>query len=410
MDKLKFIHTADLHLDSPFKGLKHMPAKLFQKVKESTFTAFTRIIELAITEKVDFVLIAGDLFDHDTRSLRSQVILREGLQMLCNHNIQVYIIHGNHDHLSGNYAQISWPENVHIYSKEVEMKPFQIEGRTLAHIYGFSYGQRAVTENMTTYYQMIEGAPFHIGMLHGNLKGGTDHDAYAPFTVEELLDKQFDYWALGHIHKRQQIHENPPIIYPGNIQGRHTNEKGEKGCYVIELSKEQTLSKFIPVAEIIWDNIEISIDNVETFDQLIDKIQIQKNELRLNNRSVLLTLSIKGSGPLHSLLQQPNATEQLLELINDIQEEDQKHFIWTIACRINTSIPYDRNQLKTEPHFLGDLLRQIDDNQDEVYENVLMFFYKNRNMGRHLEPFGDEEKREIFEQAERLLLEELLKN
>lgn len=407
MDTIKFIHTADLHLDSPFKGLNHLPAPIFEKLTESTFSAFHSIIELAIHEHVDFVLIAGDLFDNNIRSLKAQISLRKGFEKLAKADIYVYVIHGNHDHLGGSWAQISWPENVHFFSKDVEMRPFIKNEKTLAHIYGFSYPKRAVTENMVKYFNKTEGALYHIAMLHGNLEGKEEHDPYAPFTVQQLLEKKFDYWALGHIHKQQLLHKNPYIIYPGNIQGRHKKETGEKGCFIVEAKKAEMKLRFVPCSSIIWETIPIAIDGLETVDELMIAINKNKQLYRSHYEGTILSLYLTGSSSLYEQLNDSQFLNQLSEIVNE-GEELEDCFVWVAAIHNDTVPPYNRELLKAETNFISDLLKQIDNYNDRFFEDSLKVVLSNHKANFFLQNFNDD-KQEIMKQAERLLLHELLK-
>ncbi|HHY74443.1 MAG TPA: DNA repair exonuclease [Bacillus bacterium] len=407
MDAIKFIHTADLHLDSPFKGLNHLPTPIFKKLKESTFVSFNRIIELAISEHIDFVLVAGDLFDNHIRSLKAQISLRKGFERLEEAGICVYVIHGNHDHLGGSWAELTWPENVYFFSENVEVTPFQKKGKTLAYIHGFSYEKRAVTENMVKYYHKKEDDLFHIGMLHGNLEGKDEHDPYAPFTINQLLEKNFDYWALGHIHKRQILHENPTIIYPGNIQGRHRKEFGDKGCFVVELTKLETKQRFVPCAPIVWETENITIDSLVTVDELIIAIKTCKERYRNLRQGAIVTINLLGSGLLHEELNDSQFINDLCDIVNE-GEELAENFVWVASCQNNTAIPYNRNLLKSEAHFISDLLQQVDDYNDDFFEEALGMLLKNHKVNPFLQNVK-EDRREILVKAERLLLHELLK-
>lgn len=408
LNTMKFIHTADLHLDSPFKRLNDLPQAIFNKIKESSFRSFERIISYAIKEKVDFVLISGDLFDDENRSLTSQVYVRNQFERLQSHGIQVYMIHGNHDHLGGKWANITWPDNTHVFADHVEVKAYEKEGKVMAYIYGFSYEQRVITKNMTNHYIKKDGALFHIGLLHGNLEGKEDHDPYAPFTIQQLLDRNLDYWALGHIHKRQIIHENPPIIYPGNIQGRHGKELGQKGCYIIEMHENKINSSFYPSAEIIWESKDIFIDPFDSADQLIEEIKTEKEELRRSHRSTFLILKLKGYGKLHSIVNEEGFIKELLEIINE-GEEEEEHFVWITECKLNTFLPYNRNELKEGAHFVRDLLEQIDAYDDPFMLEALSPLYKNRKLSSYIEVLSDEDKQDLIQRAEKYLLQELLK-
>ena len=218
MKKIRFIHTADLHLDSPFINLKYLPKELFEKIQESTFKAFEKVIDAAIEKDVDFVLIVGDLYDGEDRSIKAQARLKGQMERLQRANIYAFIIHGNHDHLSGNWITLDLPENVYIFKDQVEMVPFFTKENCEVHLYGFSYPNRHVADRKVKDYQKIGDADFHIGLLHGFYEGSSSSTTkYAPFTKEELLQKKMDYWALGHIHKRQILHENDPLLFTREI-------------------------------------------------------------------------------------------------------------------------------------------------------------------------------------------------
>lgn len=229
MEEIRFIHTADLHLDSPFLGLSHIPKKVFSRIQESTFIAFERVIDAALERAVDFIVVVGDLFDGEDRSIKAQARLRRQLERLNEAEITAFISYGNHDHLAGNWLTLDMPNNVHIFNDEVETVLFTAENGVKVHLYGFSYPERHVFERKVKTYQKKDGADLHIGLLHGQCDGAsTLHQPYAPFSIRELLQKEMNYWALGHIHQTQILHTDPYIVYPGNIQGRHRKEAGKK--------------------------------------------------------------------------------------------------------------------------------------------------------------------------------------
>src|SRR5690625_3998228 len=168
---ISFIHAADLHIDSPFKGMRNAPENVFESVRHSTFDAYDRLIDTALEKAVDFVLIVGDLFDHEQQSLKAQLHVKKGFERLEAADIAVYLSYGNHDYIEGNHYPIEFPENVHTFSEaNVTAKPFTKDDETIAHIYGFSYVQRDVRENKATQFTVTnETIPYHIAMLHGTL-------------------------------------------------------------------------------------------------------------------------------------------------------------------------------------------------------------------------------------------------
>lgn len=272
MESIRFIHTADLHLGSPFIGMRDLQKDQWKKLKNSTLEAFDRLIHYALKTKPDFVCIVGDIYDGEDRNIRAQVRFQKGMQQLAEQNIPVIMCYGNHDHLSGNWTHFELPDNVHVFDETVSQ--FKID--TIAgavNFTGFSYGKRHISESMVEYYPIAQNQEYHIGFLHGSLEGDSTHAVYAPFKKEQLLSKQYDYWALGHIHKRQELYSKPAMIYPGNIQGRHRKESGVKGFYEVTLSKATTQLEFIPTSVVQFDTVAVSGKGIFHMNELIDACQ-----------------------------------------------------------------------------------------------------------------------------------------
>lgn len=406
MESLRFIHCADLHLDRPFQGMQGVPTWVVERVRESTFRSFHRIIDAAIEHDVDFVILAGDLFDGEHRSLRAQARFRDEMERLGDNGIEAFAVHGNHDHLGGDQIPLKWPENVHIFSSgEVEAVPFVKNNETIAYLYGFSYQQRAVTQRMSQFYEKKNEAYYHIGLLHGNVEGDSDHDPYAPFTVHELLEKEFDYWALGHIHKRQLLCEDPTILYPGNIQGLNKKETGDKGCTLVEIDDHSTKLSFIPTADVEWQTKEVSISEIETVEQLLHSCEHEMEEMRKKRTSVLVVLNFTGVGSLHRYLQEEENMDDLLFTLRE-GEGEKENFVWPVSGAIQTTLNWDRDELKEESHFIGDLLRMID--EEGFTDDTIASLFSNRRARHFLEPMNETEKADILREAENLLLTNLL--
>ncbi|KZZ84666.1 metallophosphoesterase family protein [Bacillus sp. SJS] len=409
MPSIKFIHAADLHLDSPFAGLQHLPESILQRLKESTFASFSNLVSFTIEEKADFLLLAGDLFDGENRSLKAQLRLKREFEKLNESGIHVYIIHGNHDHLGGKWLQIDWPENVHVFShKQVECLPFYKNAELAAHLYGYSYPERSVTANLTPHYRKQEGAPFHIGLLHGSLEGGTEeHDVYSPFTIRQLESAGFDYWALGHIHKRAILpSQETTIVYPGNLQGRHRKETGEKGCYTVTINEAGVNPVFSPLHDVLWLERRIPLDETETADQLMELIKREKEALRNEGCPVILTITLSGKTVLAADLKQAETARDLLSAINE-EEEERTDFVWIRKISDETVFHADKEKLKQDSVFYRDFLN--------VTENYGFFaeaaapLYGNASVRKYVEEFSEEEQQEIIKEAESLILTQLLK-
>src|SRR5699024_6005222 len=285
-DSITFIHAADLHLDSPFKGLKKLPADIFNDIKQSTISALDQLVNHAIVKQVDFVLIVGDLYDNERQSLKAQIHLRTAFERLQEHDIDVFLSYGNHDYILGNPYRVRYPENVHIFQEEtVTYFTYEKDSNPLAQIYGFSYHNRAVQMNKTSEYEVQnKQIPFHIATLHGSVHVNTLHDPYAPYSLTNLQTKPFDYWALGHIHERAELATTPTIIYPGNTQGRHRNEQGEKGCYLVEMTPTNTSYNFIPLQAMQFIEYNMDVTHSKTIhdlEQFILSNMVKTNEKQL---------------------------------------------------------------------------------------------------------------------------------
>ena len=200
---LRFIHTGDLHLDSPFQGIAQTaPEHVVSTLRDATLRSWDRIVGLAIDEQVDAVLVAGDVFEGANRTLRGQVAFRDGLARLANQRIPSFVVTGNHDPLSGWEPAVAWPELAWRFgATEVAARPILRDGLEIAQVHGISYAVRDVTRNLASTFRRGPDDRFAIGLLHANVGGIEGYANYAPCSMSDLLASGMDYWALGHIHK-----------------------------------------------------------------------------------------------------------------------------------------------------------------------------------------------------------------
>ncbi|WP_419888767.1 metallophosphoesterase family protein [Neobacillus niacini] len=400
MKQISFIHAADLHLDSPMVGLKHLPANILSRVRESTFTALGKLTAAAIDNNVDFVILAGDLYDGEDRSLRAQSRFRNEMQKLSKKDIPVYVIHGNHDHLSGSWVNLDMPSNVHFFGSDVEIKVFHTKRGDTVHLYGFSYLQRHIFNKRIDDYQKHDPADFHIGILHGNEGGGTDHDNYAPFSIKDLYEKGFDYWALGHIHKRTILSESPPIIYPGNLQGRNKKEVGVKGCYHITLNDFEVKKEFIETSDILWEEVTIDAAGANNFQEILQLCQLNIERLRKAGKGTLVTLNLKNV-QLDNTQEKRILDTELLEVLLDY-ENDEESFVWTVTLNLEENQQLDRKKLMNEADFYTELFATIDDYQ--TTEEAIAPLYQHQLGRKYLISLTESEQKELMDKAEKLLI------
>jgi len=401
MKKISFIHAADLHLDSPMVGLKHLPQNIFSRVKESTFTALKKVTAAAIQHQVDFVIFAGDLFDGADRSLRAQSRFRTEMLKLAEKEIPVYVVHGNHDHLNGSWVHLDMPSNVHVFNSEVETKTLHTQNGVIIHLYGFSYPTQHVYDRKIDDYKKQDGADFHIGILHGNESAGVEHDNYAPFSISDLQQKDFDYWALGHIHKRAVLSETPPIIYPGNIQGRNKKETGRKGIYHVTLTELDHKRDFLETADIIWEEIVVDAASAKNSLEVLQLCQTTINHVRKEQTGTLVSLFLKNLH-LEDEREQRSVKGELLEILLE-NEKEEESFVWVVDLTISEGLQIDKEKLKNDANFYAELFETID-HYDDV-DHALSSLY-NHPLGRkYLEHFSTEEQKELVMEAEKMLIE-----
>ena len=222
----RFLHTADIHLDSPLRSLAMRDPEIAETIGNATRQAFQRTIDLCLDEKLDALMIAGDLYDGDLKSMKTAIFFGTQMRRLADAGVRVFIVRGNHDAESRITKQLSLPSNVHVFSGRAEA--VEIEDKGVA-VHGVSFADPAAPESLLPKFKAPLPDLINIGLLHTSLAGAEGHDTYAPCSLKDLFDHGFDYWALGHIHKRQVAAEGRRLaVMPGIPQGRHIGEDGLK--------------------------------------------------------------------------------------------------------------------------------------------------------------------------------------
>jgi DNA repair exonuclease SbcCD nuclease subunit len=235
-----FLHAADLHLDSPLRGLERYAEAPVDAVRGATRRAFENLIQRARELRVAFVVLAGDVFDGDLRDFNSALWFAARLRELTTAGIRVYVLAGNHDADCKMTREIEWPSGVHAFATTAPETIVDEPTGTVLHGQGFA--KAATTANLASGYPMATAGAFNVGVLHTALDGREGHDPYAPCAKDTLISKGYDYWALGHVHRREEIARDPWIVFPGNLQARHARETGEKGATLVRVENGRITS------------------------------------------------------------------------------------------------------------------------------------------------------------------------
>ncbi|ECW8276222.1 exonuclease SbcCD subunit D [Listeria monocytogenes] len=395
MKEIQFLHMADLHLDSPFIGLSTLPQPLFSAIQESTFQSLERITTVAIKEAVDFVLIAGDIYDSEDQSVRAQARFAKEMKRLEAANIPVFMIHGNHDFIEKHKEKLALPSNVHVFSEQVEVMSHKTATGVSVNIYGFSYNERHIRSSRVDEYKIQGDADFHIALLHGSeVSSSEEHDVYAPFRVQEISRKGFDYWALGHIHKRQLLAESPSIYYPGNIQGRNRKESGEKGASIITLSEASTTIDFIGTSPIIWEEAVITLPENNEINAFYRETTKLLESYQGRSHSYFLHIIVKMEN------KQKIDTNDWLQMLQEEVEITDNTFVW--VHKLTKEITSQSNsQTWYESHLAGEEIKHsFEILQDEsAFYQAVEALYLESGVSRYLDDLSEIDRERLLHDA-----------
>jgi len=354
---MKFIHTADIHLDSPLRGLEIHEDAPVEAIRGATRRAFENLISLAIEEEVDFVLIAGDLYDGDWRDYNTGLFFAGQMGKLATAGIKVFIVSGNHDAASRITRVMPLPENVTVFSSKKAQSVKLDELDVIIH--GRSYSSRALTENLASEYPPHDPGCFNIGLLHTSLTGRKGHDVYAPCTIDDLKSKGYDYWALGHVHKREVVSEDPLIIFAGNIQGRHIRETGAKGVTLVTVEDGRIVkAEEVKLDVLRWSICPVDLSECETGEAIYEKVRsaMEKELVLAAGKTLALRLHLEGHCPLHAELHARSSqwTEEFRGIAISLGD------VWLEKVKFRTKRALSLEEIVGEDTALSDLLQAVD--------------------------------------------------
>lgn len=364
MTIIRFVHAADLHLDSPFVGIRSVaPTNVAGTLYEATFAAYDNIIKLCIDKKVDALLVAGDVFDSADKSLRAQLKFVNGLKRLDEAGIRSFICHGNHDPLNGWEAGLDYPQECTRFGSDFQAVPVFEDEPKRAVVHGVSYPKRDVYENLVARLTGVDPKTFSIGLLHTNVGNRPGHDLYAPCSLDNLVHSDINYWALGHVHKREVLSEqSPTIVYPGNPQGRNPIESGARGVYLVEVDYDGSVNlDFKPVDIVRWEERIVDISGMETLQNLLTELDlvVEDSLAKADGRSVVLRITLVGRGGLHNDLRSHDSLEDAFEDLNR-EWANRSPFVWCERIENDSAPPFNRQKRILGSDFLSEVLKTTD--------------------------------------------------
>lgn len=436
-NSIKFIHTADIHLAKELSCNNSEVDQLEKIFSQAGEKAFKNLINLAITEKIDFIIIAGDLYDREARSISSSRFFLKQSEHLKQEGIEVFVISGNHDPAGVEQEVFQLPTNVHYFSsQEAEVFDYQKQGKLAARIIGQSYKQKFESRKMYNYYTAPDQSVFNIALLHTALT--KNNNRYVPATKKELLHKkEIDYWALGHLHQYQEINNKPDIYFPGTLQAHNISEQGNKGALLVKVdSNLNSKVNFVSLAPVIFKELEVDLElgqkelnNISQLQQLITKkifdlkinIKKQNKKMRYKVEAVIVRLVIKGRTQLHKYVE--NNKEELAEtLLKEFraQKNEEKPLIWlhSIIFRTAKSLKKIEDLKLNNPLYqnvkllINDILNDKQLNQEILAEWGQIWQGNSEAEDRdNCKFFADKKlQKDILTDAERIIISELIED
>jgi DNA repair protein SbcD/Mre11 len=338
--RFEFLHAADLHLDSPLRGLSAYEGLPADVIRGATRQAFDNLIKLAIERAVAFVILAGDLYDGEWDEFGTGLYFCGAMRRLADAGIDVYFARGNHDAQSVQTRHLPLPPNVHTFRHRAPEHFIHESTRTVLH--GQSYKDRDPGRNLAAEYPAAYPGCFNIGVLHTALAGDPNHQPYSPCTPDELAGKGYDYWALGHVHAHRVVSQNPFIVFPGNIQGRHIRETGPKGVVLVTVEDGAVVGlEHIAVDAISWAEVLVLVgaaSDLTAVELLIREALAAAYRMQAADRPLVARVVLTDETPLHGLLLQRG--DQLRDEIRAIAAAI-SDTLWIEKVRIETEPPAD---------------------------------------------------------------------
>lgn len=363
MTRFRFIHAADLHLDSPLVNLDQYDGAPVELLRGATRRALENMVELAIGSEVRFVLIAGDLFDGDCKDFNTPRFLRQQMGLLGKAGIEVVIVQGNHDaqNRMKKAFRLQLPPNVRVLSTS-RPDTHEIEDLQVV-IHGQGFAKEAVTDDLSVELPVARIGWFNVGLLHTTVNGYQARDNYAPSTLDGLVAKGYDYWALGHVHGRTIVRAGSPwIVYPGCIQARHVNETGAKGCTLVTVDGGQVVdASFHPLDVVRWARCPVDAVGCTTVGEVTSRLAtaLDREVAGADGRLLAVRVEVAGACKAHDkLVRHPD------EAVRDARELATDRFgdrVWLESVRFRTEPAIDLGALAARDDALGSLLRALDE-------------------------------------------------
>ncbi|MBX3197158.1 MAG: DNA repair exonuclease [Labilithrix sp.] len=364
---MKIVHAADLHIDSPLRGLDRYEGAPASRLRGATRRALENLVALCIDERADVLLLAGDVFDGSWKDYSTGLFFAAEMARLREANVPVVIVRGNHDAASSVVKALRLPENVRELSSR-KPETYELPGVGIA-VHGQSFSQRVTSEDLAARYPDRVPGVFNVGLLHTSIDGREGHEPYAPTSVETMRSKGYDYWALGHVHAREIVSTEPYIVYPGNLQGRHARETGPKGASVVTVEGNVVESVEHRALDVVrWEIVTVdaapATDALEVVDLARAALEARVGEVdgRVLAARVVVVGSTRANGAVRRDLDR--FTSELRAAATDGLGEA----AWLEKVIVRTRATIDLERIREEASAVGHLARRLASIKDDPKE------------------------------------------
>ena len=354
---MKFVHAADLHIDSPLKGLSAYDGAPVERVRGATRRALSNLVQLCLDERAAFLLLAGDVFDGEWKDFNTGLFFLRELNRLRDSGTRVYLVRGNHDAASEVTRSLSWPDHVHVFADD-RAQTLVLDQYGVA-LHGLSFARRAMPDSLVPLYPAPIAGALNVGVLHTSADGRPGHASYAPCRVEELVHKGYDYWALGHVHAHEVLHRSPWVVFPGNTQGRHIHETGAKGAVVVTVDGGAVTEVRHAALDVVrWRSFALTLWERDGVDELYDQARQLFGRARdeADGRMVAARLVVDGATRAHAEV--ASARERVVAELRacalDFADE-----LWLEKVELRTRPAVALDELRASEGFVGELLRAV---------------------------------------------------
>lgn len=353
---MKIVHAADLHLDSPLRGLVDYDGAPLLEVRGATRRAFENLVDLCIDEAASLLVIAGDLYDGDWKDYSTGLFFVEQMVRLREAGVRVAWVRGNHDAASKITKHLNAPGNVRELSCSAPETVVYDDLGVAVH--GVGYATREVTDNLAISYPAPQRGLFNLGLLHTSLDGRPGHASYAPCALEQLRAREYDYWALGHVHQREVCSEEPWVVFSGNLQGRHVNETGAKGASLVVVEGGQVRSVEHRAVDVVrWARCEVPLQTAHTFDEALETCaeRIRSAQLKAEGRLLACRVVVSGATQAHAALAAHR--ERLVAELRALGLDWGNLYVERVELRTQPALDLER--LRRRDDAIGELFRGL---------------------------------------------------